>query len=832
MKAVSLFVLPVFAAVLSALFVAPSFRPDVTPPPVRLPENLPAADAVRALGRPQPGSSRSLALAAVAGLGLSTAAAAAALGAPPLAGAGLASVVALHPAVATAAASPAAARSLLVAALAWLVAALARLRPRAALALGLLAAAPLAFTSEPLPAGLLAASVLTAAAGWKCALPALLFALGWLPFAPLLADAPQAALAGSAAQRPLELLASLAPAAPAPWGLAVATPGRLLVGAAWALLLLVGAWSAAERDERLVLAGLLGAAFSAALSGALPAVACAVAAAATGTGRLLAPTARRPVRRAALAVALLVAAATYPAAREAASVRRDAAAHWAGVAGPGVAATDERSAAALRARWVQAILAEAPESRTEDAAEGRGSTLPGLDAAPGSLGGLEVEAARALALVGHPERGLERLERSGVVSASQEARATVVDLLVRAGRFAEALARARRLEGAAGRCREGLLQVLLAVRPEADRAKGGSASRDERFVAAEAAFARALDLDPNHARTYMERARLRLLQGRFVEAVRDFEKAQRLRPGAPEPHLELAQVYFAQGEVEAGRRELREAEERSVPGDPEVERVRAFLLAAQGDVAGALERARALEGRRHRLRGGSSALGDLYAAIAEQAERAGLDVEAAACARRALELAPDRDGGRTALLARVLVRLRRFAEAARRLDRAAEQGLPIPDLDTSRLRAWKDEGYARLLRGERCGAFEAFLAAVNIDPGAPDLGAVPALLEELAGDCAEEPERLVAPARRAFERARNLEAEGDLDGAVRALRVSLALLPANPYARFFLARMLERRGEDAAALLEAKRALEAARALGERDLAERIDAYLAGRGNG
>lgn len=66
---------------------------------------------------------------------------------------------------------------------------------------------------------------------------------------------------------------------------------------------------------------------------------------------------------------------------------------------------------------------------------------------------------------------------------------------------------------------------------------------------AEAAFRRAIQIDPNFAEAYANLGSILANQNKLAEAVTNFETAIRLKPNAPEFHYMLGQLLFAQNKM-------------------------------------------------------------------------------------------------------------------------------------------------------------------------------------------------------------------------------------------------------------------------------------------
>src|SRR5690606_20160977 len=132
-------------------------------------------------------------------------------------------------------------------------------------------------------------------------------------------------------------------------------------------------------------------------------------------------------------------------------------------------------------------------------------------------------------------------------------------------------------------------------------------------------------------------------------------------------------------------------------------------------------------------------------------------------AENALDLARDRDGDTTMRLARVLRTQRKFEEAVEVLERAATEGIPVADLEAEIALAYKNAGYAHLLRAERRQALDDFLAALDRSRDVTALGAVPKLVRELIDEFEGDVDPALATdeARRRYEQGVAAYGEGD-----------------------------------------------------------------------
>ncbi|MFG0319213.1 MAG: tetratricopeptide repeat protein, partial [Planctomycetota bacterium JB042] len=533
---------------------------------------------------------------------------------------------------------------------------------------------------------------------------------------------------------------------------------------------------------------------------------------------------RRPARRAvALGLALLLLGGSGFLAWRTLGRLDDPRATFASVA-PAVAlgaAGDARSLVALRAS-----LSSEPAIRRFERAERLLAGGPGDGAAAPEV---DRDVAVAAALAGSPERAAPLLERARTGAARRGdaalADAILLDLLdvhLRESRPALALERIERRGevddarlAAELRCREGLAWFLVAFQPGEDGRPPATDVRDRVLVRARRALEAAVEAAPDAPRPRLELGRLELALGRPIEAVKHLEACASASPGLAAPHVELARLYFTLGEDPDGERELARARERAGKEDPEVRLVTAQLRVARGDVLGAVEMAEGLKADVHRLRGARGALGELYAILSRAAEDQRNLGLAAAMARNALDLAPDRSGEVTARLARVLRQERAFEEVVTLLERAETKGIPVPELEAEIAQAYKNAGYAHLLAQERRAALDDFAEALRRTEDVASLGAVPKLVRELVDEFADDddvdPSIVTEEARRLFERGVEAFAAEEIDRAGDLFAASLALLPRNPYAHLRLALVRERQGR----LDEAREALRAAILTGE-----------------
>lgn len=306
-----------------------------------------------------------------------------------------------------------------------------------------------------------------------------------------------------------------------------------------------------------------------------------------------------------------------------------------------------------------------------------------------------------------------------------------------------------------------------------------------------AAYADALAVAPEHTRALLDRGRAYLATGQAVEAVKDFEKVAKLRPDLAAPRLELAKLYFSRGQGEAGEAEIVAARRAQGDADPDVILVVTQLLVARGNISDAVHNAKQLEELQHRLRGGAEELGALYTQLGRAAEDAHDEALALELTRKARALGADATGENAARLARLLRQQRDFAgELAVLLD-AQKRELPITDLRAQIVAAHKNVGYAALFSGDKAAACASFLDAAQSAANADELGAVSELIRNLAGELkGDAQERVLTLAKVAYSNAQDAERARNWIAAEGAYRVSLSLLPQNPFAWFQLGESL------------------------------------------
>jgi tetratricopeptide (TPR) repeat protein len=79
--------------------------------------------------------------------------------------------------------------------------------------------------------------------------------------------------------------------------------------------------------------------------------------------------------------------------------------------------------------------------------------------------------------------------------------------------------------------------------------QGVNLARQQNLEGAEAAFRRAIQLDPNFAEAYANLGSILANQNKLAESLPNFENAIRLKPNTPEFHYMLGQVLYAQNKI-------------------------------------------------------------------------------------------------------------------------------------------------------------------------------------------------------------------------------------------------------------------------------------------
>jgi tetratricopeptide (TPR) repeat protein len=315
--------------------------------------------------------------------------------------------------------------------------------------------------------------------------------------------------------------------------------------------------------------------------------------------------------------------------------------------------------------------------------------------------------------------------------------------------------------------------------------------------------------------------------GRGIDAMKDFERAAKLRPDLAAPHLELAKLYFSRGQGEAGEQAIAAAERARGRSDPDVILVLSQLLVARGDLVNSARNARLLEAMQHQLRGGAEELASLYTQLGAAAESARDEPLALEMASKASALGSDATGENAARVARLLRQKRDYERELAVLKDAELHELPVAELREQIVAAYKNLGYARLLANDKAGACGSFLDAAARAEHVEELGALPELIRKLSAEVkGETEERVLAVAKTAYVNAQDEAKAQDWRGAEGAYRVSLALLPQNPYAWFQLGEALaaQKRTQDA---IEAwTKAKELGEVLGMLDVVERAKERL------
>ncbi len=510
---------------------------------------------------------------------------------------------------------------------------------------------------------------------------------------------------------------------------------------------------------------------------------------------------------------------------------------WRAPHGPllSAASSDVRSAAsrplshaALRARLSSG--AEPARMLARELAES--GAIP-RDAAEASVAR---DVAIAAALSGSPEDAIPVQQRVVASGFERDARSLeLIDLLLRAGRpeAAESLA-------------DDLLRDARAARQRAEiRARRASATVVEAFLGgvdplarerglakARALLDEAVAADPTCVRALIDRGRFRIVANDAVGAVIDLEDAARRASGIAEPHLELARLLFSRGQDAAGAERFVAAEKIAGRDDPEVRLVRVQLVLAKGDLAGALAEAGRLLPDVHRLRGGKRELADQYRRIAVAAEdRRDAQLARLAC-KAALDLGRDESGQSTALMLRLLRQAFDFEGMLDLLDRAQKDGVPVENARAERTQALKNAGIARIRTldpAQRPVARERFLSALEATEDFVDLGSLPSLTRQLCEEPGGDVQRLIPPAKRAFELGVAAETARENARAFDLFQVTLALTPGNPYA-YYHRGVVEQalgRADDARASFEA--ALKLAESTGDATVGDAAKQKL-GRG--
>lgn len=79
--------------------------------------------------------------------------------------------------------------------------------------------------------------------------------------------------------------------------------------------------------------------------------------------------------------------------------------------------------------------------------------------------------------------------------------------------------------------------------------EGVRLAMQKNMAGAEAAFRRAIQIDPNFAEAYANLGSILANQNKLAEALPNFQTAIRIKPNAPEFHYMLGQVLFAQNKM-------------------------------------------------------------------------------------------------------------------------------------------------------------------------------------------------------------------------------------------------------------------------------------------
>lgn len=446
------------------------------------------------------------------------------------------------------------------------------------------------------------------------------------------------------------------------------------------------------------------------------------------------------------------------------------------------------------------------------------------------------DLAIAAALAGDSKLASELLQRAiaqASASASAEERRRIeidlMDLLLRAGRgddvaqWCDELLDAERdpTRRSTLLVRKASAHVLRAIA----RANESVGIRDAEWAAARAALDAAIEDDAANARAWFDRGRLAIVRGDGVAAVRDLERAARCAPSSPHPELQLALFYLSRAQESPALEHFERA--RAIGGDRDAE-VRLFAAQrqlARGDAAGAERIARELEPESARLLGGDAAIADLHANISAAAEAAHDDALALRASMAAFARGGGEDLADAQRLARLLEKTQNYDELVSLLSSLRSRSVPFPDLEDALAIAWKNAGI-RCLVSDRKKARDCFLSSVKESVSFRDLGSAPSFLRTMTLEFDLPQDALLEQGKRAFDYA-VARLGTDPDGAARALEVSRALVPGNPYAAFHLARIKKQRGATAEARELLEEALRDATAIDAADLVAAVKEELA-----
>ncbi len=494
------------------------------------------------------------------------------------------------------------------------------------------------------------------------------------------------------------------------------------------------------------------------------------------------------------------------------------------IADPSLAAA-ERSTAS-RIAFV-ADLAASSSAAIHDRAKARLVMAP-----PSTASGLEIDRALALesALTNDSESAVALLQRAlahaTLDSTARERSALRLDLL-------DLLLRARKSRDVVDWCAEMIpaessasLKAELLAREASGHVQLAAIAdpkdvvpAEKEWAAASVALDAAIAADDHCARAFFDRGRLAMVRGDGVAAVKDLERAGELATGSAQPAIQLALFYLSRAQESTALRYIETARKLAGESDPEIRLLEAQRAIGHGEVLVVEKAARELEAVAPRLLGGSAAIGDLYAMLASAAEDQHNDGLALASCRAASRLRGDRDGRLAAQEVRLLKRALAYEDLTKLLLDMKARRVEFPDLDQEIAIAYKNDGLAALTR-DKARARAAFFEAVHRSPSYADLGSVPGLLRSLTLEAKLPEDTLIDEGKRAYEYgvARASGPNADLEIAERALQVSRALVPGNPYVTYQLALLRKAKGQTAEMKSLLEETIRAAEALGSPDL--------------
>jgi tetratricopeptide (TPR) repeat protein len=95
------------------------------------------------------------------------------------------------------------------------------------------------------------------------------------------------------------------------------------------------------------------------------------------------------------------------------------------------------------------------------------------------------------------------------------------------------------------------IETILVQNPAANEVfqQGVNLAKQQNMEGAEAAFRRAIQMDPNFAEAYANLGSILANQNKLAESLPNFENAIRLKPNSPEFHYMLGQVLYAQNKM-------------------------------------------------------------------------------------------------------------------------------------------------------------------------------------------------------------------------------------------------------------------------------------------